>query len=178
MGNQTSNIFKVVNLGDPSPFDALPDEVLEHLFKFLDRKSLKTSLQIDMRWKEVISNSLKVMNKLPLTISSSREDEFKEIQNFERRYRVIEFKEISEELPENMIDALNKIGPNVETVTFSDCSYDQKLLEVLNCFTKVENIVIKVEKVDRSLKPKVQIDPNIIRNIKTLRIDRVVSVSE
>ena len=70
-----------------------------------------------------------------------------------------------------------KIGSEVEAVAFSDCSHEHKILEVLNCFPKVNNVVIEAVEYDLSAKPKAQLDSNVVKNLKTLKIERVASVS-
>ena len=118
------------------------------------------------------------MKKLPLTIRLTREAENKELKKFERRYRAVEFKNVDKKLPKYIEKALVKIGSEVETVTLSDCSHKHKILEVLNCFPKVEKVVIEAEEYDRYTKPKVQLNASVVKNLKTLEINKVASVSE
>jgi hypothetical protein len=54
--------------------------------------------------------------------------------------------------------------------------YKEKLLEVLNCFPKVKNVVIKAEKYKETEKAKVQLNSNVLGGLQTLNISFVGSV--
>jgi F-box domain len=61
----------VLKKSDPStlgPFTTLPEEVLEHLFKFLDSKSLLNCILVESRGKRVIEKSPKLIKNIPLVV--------------------------------------------------------------------------------------------------------------
>lgn len=160
-----------------SPFDKLPNEVIEHIFTSLDLPSLKNSLLVNIRWKNIISESPKVMKLLPLTVRS-RGAENREIETFKRRYQKIKFSHVNKKITKYVTEALTEIGKQVKCVKFVNCEFGAKVLEAANCFPLAEKITVKTANyTNLPLVTDVQLDPALFTNLKTLRISQACNVS-
>jgi F-box-like len=113
----------------PSPFTKLPEEVLENIFNFLDRKSLLNCLLVNSRWNLVIDKSSKLMKSLPLNVDFYDGAQHLELKKTHRK-----------PIPKRLIEALTKIGANVKTINFS--GNGANFSELLGCFPNAETIII------------------------------------
>lgn len=161
----------------PSPFDLLAKEVLEDIFSFLDRSSLKMALLVSKRWCSIISTLPKLMEQLPLTVSLSHGSENREMLKFQRRYHIVEFRDIGKKLPKYIDNALMNIGSDVKTLYITSCSLQHKLLEVSRCFPRTENLVIDSRMWEFTKKPEQKLDATMAGSLKKLTINNVSRVS-
>jgi F-box-like len=163
----------------PSPFTTLPNEMLENIFNFLDRKSLKNALLVNSTWESIITSSQKVMKKLPLTINLSRGADNKEIYKSNRHYQVVEFRDIKKKIPKYLIETIKTIGMNVKSVNYKNCDFNRKgnLMEASKSFPKVENIEVESERFDTRPENIVKVEAQHFPNLKTLKVKRVSCVS-
>jgi F-box-like len=124
----------------PSPFTKLPTEVLENIFKFLDRKSLLNCLMMNSRWNLVIEKSSKLMKNLPLTVNlKDRAQRFK-LEKSQRYFQEVKIAGYRNKIPKRLSEALTKIGANVKTVKHYSWS-GANFSELVGYFPNAETIV-------------------------------------
>jgi hypothetical protein len=155
----------------PSPFDTLANELLENIFTFLDRTSLKNSLLVDGRWNTIISKSPKTMNLLPLTIRPSRPIKSKDLN---RNYQGIIFKHLNKNLIKSEIKSLTRLGQQVKSVKFESCHPRVKIFESLQLFPIVESIEFENMYIKR--KSDVQLNPMQLEHLKSIKTDNFSNV--
>lgn len=76
-------MMKNYDAARPTPIGALPDTVLEHIFQFLDAKSLVKLTLVSKRFNQIVSTSSRVMKNLPLVVSCHNES----LMSFTRKYQ-------------------------------------------------------------------------------------------
>lgn len=124
-----------------SPFKLLPDEMLVHILQFLDCGSLKCAVQLDKRFLGVVTQSSKIMKKMPLSVLPYDEAKNREIEKLNRRYQEVKFYDIPHDRWFNyMLDSLTTVGRSVETVNFNDCLFSNGITDVLSCFPNVKKL--------------------------------------
>jgi hypothetical protein len=122
------------------PYNELPEEVLEQIFKFLDREMLLKSLLINSRWKRTIEKSSKLTQKLPLTIDLDDDWQHYELSKSQRFYQEIKINGIKTQITKRLIKVMKMIGSTVKTVKYNTGNGDFSGL--LGCFPNVENISV------------------------------------
>lgn len=163
-----------------SPFDSLPNEIVLKIMQYLDRTSLKEALQVDKRFYRLISQSTKIMPALPLTVGLFKGPANRDIEQFDRRYKEIVFKNIEEKKWFKYVKvALKKIGSDVVKVDFRDCQFPANgLFEVLSCFPSVEKVMlISMGKLMDTANQQV-LDPDLFPQLKDVQVEFVKSVSQ
>jgi hypothetical protein len=125
----------------PTPFSNLPNEMLEHIFTFLDHKSLLNSFLVDKLWCSVISSSHKLMAKLPLIIRLTRGGENMKIKKFTRYYQSIKLHDVQKKLPKYLSESLKNVGRDLKTLTFHNCMNDD-LANVLKDCPQLEKYIL------------------------------------
>jgi F-box-like len=118
----------------------LPDEVLEQIFKFLDRKELLNSLMINSSWKRVVEKTSKIMEKFALTVDLQDEAQHQVLKKSQRCYQEIKVTDVECKIPIELIEILTKIGANVKTLNYSKGGAN--FISLLDCFRKIETIVM------------------------------------
>lgn len=146
----------------PSPFDELPAEIMEHIFNFIDRKSLLHSLLVDKRFRDTIETSAKLMNKLPLTINLRERKPKIETQ---RRFSAVKVIDGRCRIDNHLKDEMKKEAPHVKTFEYVNWSGTSNycLNELLSWFPKTETLSIE----GNVRNPMV--NPPQLPNLKTLK---------
>jgi hypothetical protein len=171
----SSHETQVIQSLNPSPFESIPNEVLEHIFSFLDATSLKNSVLVESRWNEVISYSPKTMKTLPLTVRLHRPSN-QEITQFSRRYEAVAFKDVKMKIPKYMAKELQRIGTQVKSLYFENCNFPKGFLKITNCFPKVTNVSV-ASLYGLISTSSVMLKSTTLPHLKSLRIHRVSNVS-
>lgn len=144
MTRRQAAMMKNFDPSAPSPFTKLPDEILESIFKFLDRQSLLNSLLVNSRWKLVIETSSKLMEKLLLIVKLEDAAQYLGLGKSQRFYQEIKvidpFTPIYKPIPKKLIETLKKVGAKVKTLNYSN--YGEHLSELLSCFPNAEIFII------------------------------------
>jgi hypothetical protein len=95
-----------------------PNEIMEKVFSFLDRKSLQNSLLVCKHWNEIISSSSKIMKNLPLVLKNSNPQQNLEIKEFTRKYQAIEFHNFEGSIRKKLKSQLLEIINNARWITY------------------------------------------------------------
>lgn len=143
-----------------SPFSVLPNEIVEHIFMFLDHRTLLKSALVNVRWSEIIGKSPRVVKKMKFRWPSSRNVEIWSSQ-VQRRYHMISFNNVEVW----SVEELKKVGQNVKAVEFKNQSA-LDFFDIMNCFPKVEDITIENSSFSVQRKFK---KPNLA-NLKSLKV--------
>lgn len=150
---------KVLVASAPSPFDKLPNEILEHIFTFLDHKTLLNSLLVDKRFCNTIENSPNVMKNLPLTVKWWKHlEEFK----LQRRYTSVKILGIQNRIPSHVIKFLKTISQDIKTIELTYWN-EANFHSILKLLPDVETLT--VHSIIQSKHPQPLV------NVKTLKID-------
>lgn len=152
MTRQRTRRTAFANPFGPNLFDTLPDEILEHIFRFLDHRSLLSSLLVNKRFCEIIEESRRLMENLPFTIIMQRR-----IVNNEshRRYTSVKFYDSFNSFCFNdyfnnfVKKKLEEIAHQVKIVEYvsEQCQYTcipyrNNLGKLLTCLPKTEVLTI------------------------------------
>lgn len=156
----------------PSPFDVLSDEMILEITTYLDQASLKSLLEVSRTFNRIITQSRQTMKILPMTIRPFRASKNREIMDFNRVYRRMDF--IA--MPHNkwfkyVKENLRRIGQEVEKVTFTDCQF-LKFSEVLSCFPNIKTLKVLGTFSDLESRP---INPANFPKLERVKIDSSVS---
>jgi F-box-like len=151
----------------PSHLTKLRKEVLEHIFKFLDRKSLLNCLLVNSRWNLIIEASSKLMKNFPLTVTLEDGAQYFELKKTQRCFQEIKvIAGYGYKIPKKEIEALTKIGANVKTISYNKCG--KNFSEVVSCFPNIETLVMnKVAFFKLCIN---HINTRQLPNVKTLKI--------
>jgi hypothetical protein len=161
-----------------SPFDNLPNEVIINIMCYLDRDSLKNALLVDSRFNKLGVQSLKVMKQLPLTVGNFKGARNREITEFNRRYRSINFKGIpANKWYKYMKQSLNRIGKDVSKVNFQDCQFSD-FFDIVSCFPNTEKMSLVSIRKFIDINCEQTLEPAMFPKLKQLKIEFITSVSD
>lgn len=163
-----------------SPFDELPNELVETILRFLDPESLKQSMLVNRRFNQVISQSAKIMSQLPLTVRVTRGTENHDIADFKRRYREINFKGFAANKWFKYIRiGLRKLGANVAKVNFRDCCFNENgISDVLSCFPNVEALsIVSISRITTATDNVRPLKHEMFPKLKKVQLELNASVS-
>lgn len=129
------------NPSNLSPFDKLPDEIIDHILRFLDPAALKSAVQLDKRFHNIVIQSSKIMKHMPLTVKSYKGSKNQEIKDLSRHYQEVNFEGIAKnKWFKYMIESFKSFGSNVVRLNFKDCQFSNGVTEILSCFPNVETL--------------------------------------
>lgn len=148
----------------PSPFDELPDEILEQIFKFLDDKSLLCSLLVNRRFCNVIEMSPNIMKKIPPIFDFFWGTEKPKDSKLQRRYSSILIIDGQNTNQKYAMKVLKKISRDVKTVNY--ISYGgENFYEILSLLPNVETVNVTHHMVIKNFHPLP------LPNIETVKIN-------
>lgn len=163
---------------EESPFNILPDEVVELILSYLDLKSLKSCLCVDRRFNKLISSSMMIMQHLPITIGRLKDTTNHDILKFNRRYKEINFEEIAaSRWFKYLLKGLKKIGKDIAKVRFNDCQFPAYgVIDVLSSFPNVEELKIKATR-GISIVHEKPVTPAMFPKLRKVELELVRNVS-
>lgn len=174
-----SSMLQDFQPGNDSPFNRLPNEVVENILSYLDLKSLKASVLVDRRFNGLITQSPKIMPLLPLTVGRIKGSGNREILEFTRRYREINFDGIAaNKWFKYMKEGLKSIGADVAKVNFKNCQFTVNgLKDVLSCFPNIEKLRIVSFYKSLDVKNEKPFNPNMFPKLTDVQLEFITSVS-
>lgn len=121
----------------------LPNEMLLEVFAKMDATTLKTSLQVDSKWNQLITQNQETMTKLPLTLNADKlhPNEFPKLS---RSYRKVAMQNF-ERWDKMLLNELTESGRKVTTLELFDCKFinSNDFTGLISCFPILEKIKMR-----------------------------------
>ncbi|CAO1435058.1 unnamed protein product [Diamesa hyperborea] len=146
--------------------DAYPEDVLLKIFELLDSKTIENLTLVNKRWRGIVTNSSKIMKKLPLVI---RADILRPTPLIVGKWKFYKVYFISIEKKYNKkLPSLKSIGKNIREIEFVHCSGMklQVLQNILKFFPKVEKLTFHTSRFRDRFKAG---DKNTVIELKYLK---------
>ena len=146
------------------------------ILSFLDVKSLKECLLLSTQFRDLISDSLKLMSKLKLTVGHfKRGPANRDILKFKRRYTDVNFSGVKSTMWfKYLLDGLQSVGQDVSRITIKNCSFTQNgFSNVMSSFPKVQHLAITKS---INLNQQAAIDPAVLSSLTNLSLMSIPSV--
>ena len=115
----------------------LPNEMIGHLFSFLDRKSLFECLRVYKKFKDLIELDLKIMARLPLTVKDGMIDN--DFLNSNRRYTDVKLIEVRDF---TSFEGLKSISNSIVKALIKKCTFP-RFVDVMKCFPNIRQLEIR-----------------------------------